>query len=134
AREAPEQVQEAQKVVDALRSNLRTLLRHEESIKAMVTEEVAQGKKLGLDTVALANLRDELNNADQSCKRIAEELEVLKIERLAPERVEVINKARVPQTRDEMRQAKAGGAAAAVAFLAVLAGVSLWEFRTRRIH
>jgi capsular exopolysaccharide synthesis family protein len=120
--------------VERLRQIQKALELEEQSVRGMVKEVTGQSKKFGLDTVELANLRDEIAYADGAARKIAEELEILKVEREAPERIIILNRARTPLIRDAMKQMKVAGGAAVVAFLAVLAGISLWEFRARRIN
>jgi capsular exopolysaccharide synthesis family protein len=66
-------------------------------------------------------------------KLIGNEREALKIELNAPDRVRVLEEAKVPLLLDSTRRIKLSGMAGGGVFGAVILLISFWEFRTRKI-
>jgi succinoglycan biosynthesis transport protein ExoP len=78
-------------------------------------------------------LRTEIALKEEALKNIGNKMEMLKIAPLLGSRVTLVQRAELPQTLDRSRQLKIAGAAGVGTFLLLLLGVSLWEFRSRKI-
>ncbi len=92
--------------------------------------EVKETTDKGLD---LETEREEIAIATDISRRVRSEVEAVQVELNAPERIQVLAEARIPNRKDELRKAKAAGGAALGGFACALLGVSFWEYRARRV-
>lgn len=90
-------------------------------------------KELSRGGLDLKTEEEEINIATDFARKVGAEVEYVQVELNAPERVRVLAPAKTPVPKDELRKVKAGVAASLGSFACVLLGVSLWEFRARRI-
>jgi polysaccharide biosynthesis transport protein len=81
----------------------------------------------------LSEIQEEIATAEGIAKRIGVEVESMKLEFKAPARVRLVELAETPRTKDEKKQIKAAGIAGMGSLFAALVGVTLFEFRARRI-
>jgi len=81
----------------------------------------------------LFSIQEEIANADEVARTIGREVEALTVELQAPPRIRLLEEAVLPRTKDETRQIKLAGMAGCGAFAIALVGISLWEFRSRRV-
>lgn len=160
---AQNEFRSAQNAMLALRQELRPAIREQllrqlqparaeaPSTIAMLEEKVAMLRKLAelverdvvkyrgherefkQTSVAILAIQDEIANMDAAAKQVGTKIEALTIELAAPARVSLIQGAERPHLKDEMRRFKLASGAAAGMFAAALAGISFWEFRTRKI-
>ncbi len=84
-------------------------------------------------SVDLLKLQQEIQYAEDMSNVIGAEVEKLRLELQAPARVRKLEDAQIPKTKDVMRRVRMAGLAACGCFLLALTGVSLWEYRSRRI-
>lgn len=92
--------------------------------------EVKDTTDKGLD---LENEREEIAIATEISRKVGSEVEAVQVELGAPDRIQLMAQAKVPNKKDELKKLKAGGAAAFGAFACALLGVAFMEYRTRRI-
>jgi succinoglycan biosynthesis transport protein ExoP len=106
-------------------------------IEAVMKDDVKRlserSRSMSQTTVDLFSIQDEIGSADEIAKKVGAEIETLNLELQAPPRIRLVEKAALPRTKDELRPLKMSGMAGLGAFALVLAGVSFWEFRSRRI-
>lgn len=81
----------------------------------------------------LQEVQDEITYIDAAARKVGGEIEALKVELDAPERVTLLQAAEDPRLQPDGRPKKAGMAGVA-AFGIVALGISLLEFRSRRIR
>lgn len=129
-----ERLREAKANVAKARQEVVKLAQSRDFAGQKVSQLSQMKKEQARDTSDLKSTKDEIATAEDAERKIAQELEVLKVELNAPARIKVLAKARVPIIKDESRSVKIGGTAAAIALISVLLGVSFWEFRSRRIE
>jgi len=95
---------------------------------------VTQGtQQIGAQALEMESIQDEIKHADDMARLIGGELEALKIELGAPDRVRLIEEAKAPRTREKSRKIQVAGMGAGGAFAAIVLLISFWEFRARRI-
>ena len=82
----------------------------------------------------MESIQEEIHSADEMVKLIGGELEALKIELNAPDRVRLIKEAKAPVGVDKSRKIKMTGMSAGGAFAAIIMLISFWEFRAQRIN
>ncbi len=85
-------------------------------------------------TQDLQTEQDEIATISETAKKVGSEVESTEVEMQAKARVEVIDLAKSPKRRDEMKKLRITGTAAVGAFAFVLAGVTFWEARARRVN
>jgi succinoglycan biosynthesis transport protein ExoP len=81
----------------------------------------------------IEGLRTEIALKEEALKNIGNKMELLKIAPLLTSPVTLVQRAELPQSLDRSRQMKLAGAAGIGTFFLLLLGVSLWEFRSRKI-
>ena len=77
--------------------------------------------------------QEEISVLADTARKVGAEVEAMDVELRAEKRITLIDAAKQPRTKDELKQIKASGAVAAGAFLAVLFGISFWEYRAGKI-
>jgi capsular exopolysaccharide synthesis family protein len=90
-------------------------------------------KSLNVTSLDLQTEQDEIELMRDTATKLGSEFEQMEVELKAPKRVVVIDRAKVPRKKDEIKRIRNTGAAAAGALACILAGVSFWEFQARRI-
>jgi succinoglycan biosynthesis transport protein ExoP len=90
-------------------------------------------KKLGSQSVEIESIKDEIGSAMNIAKMIGDEVETLKIELSAPDRVRVLKEAKAPMAVDMSKRIKFTGMAAGGALVAIILLISFWEVRARKI-
>jgi polysaccharide biosynthesis transport protein len=115
------------------RERLQVLRLYEEALKKDVEKFQEQSQSANLNTLDLQTEQDQIGLADATAKKIGSEVEAMDVELQAPPRIKLIDRAKVPSSKDETKRYKMTGAAGLGAFAVGLLGVSFWEFRTRRI-
>jgi capsular exopolysaccharide synthesis family protein len=125
---------------DRRRSNLADLEEEIGVLKEMERElrievgQVSQGaQKLGAQAIEMESIQDEIKSADDIAKLIGAELEALKIELNAPERVTLLESAKLPPILDGQKRVQLAGMAAGGAFCVIVLMVSFVEFHARRV-
>ena len=81
----------------------------------------------------MESIQDEISSSVEMVKLIGTEIEALKIELNAPDRVKVLKEAKAPHGLDSSRKIKVAGMAAGGAFGMMVFLISFWEFRAQRI-
>jgi capsular exopolysaccharide synthesis family protein len=81
----------------------------------------------------MESIQDEIRTVEDMAKLIGTELEALTIELKAPDRVSVLNEAKIPRTKDSSKQIRFIGLAGGGTFCALVCLISFLEFRARRV-
>ena len=130
----PTDAQQAESSLATLKDQVEVLSELERDLTTEVTKYVADTRKLGSQAVEMESIQEEIHSADEMVKLIGGELEALKIELNAPDRVRLIKEAKAPVGVDKSRQIKMTGMSAGGAFAAIIMLISFWEFRAQRIN
>jgi capsular exopolysaccharide synthesis family protein len=114
-------------------SRLQVLRIYEEALKQDIERFQGEARSINLSTLDVQMEQDQMALADATARKIGAEVEALDVELRAPPRVKVVDRAKAPRTKDEMKKVKMTGMAGLGAFALGLLGVTFWEFRSRRI-
>jgi polysaccharide biosynthesis transport protein len=117
----------------SLQEQIEVLAGLEHELRDEVSKFTDDTRKLDSQAIEVESINDEVKSAEEMAKLIGRELEVLKIELNAPDRVRLLKDARGPNTADSSRQIKLAGMAAGGTFGALILLISFWEFRSQRI-
>lgn len=117
----------------AFEEQIRVLEELEHLARSRVEGMNVENRQVSQDTWMLDQVRDELEQIDAKARQIGDEVEALNVELNAPPRVRLAEKAENPRLQADKRP-KMAGMAGVGAFGMALFGVSLLEYRTRRIH
>ena len=90
-------------------------------------------KSLNESTLDLQTEQDEISLLADTSRKVGTEVEAMDVELRAPERIKVIDKAKAPRAKDELKKVRATGMAGMGSFAFVLLGVTFWEVRARRV-
>jgi len=120
------------------REQRQATINYLQEVEKTLTQEVDKRAKelqeLSKSTVELDYMKDEIAQAEELAKKFSAQAAALNVEIGAPARVTLWDEASFSRTQDEKRPLKMGGMAAAGVFGLVLLGVSLWEFRSRKVN
>jgi capsular exopolysaccharide synthesis family protein len=103
-------------------------------LNEMVDGRFKELKELKTGVLDLQLRKFEIDRLQTITKYVGDEWEAVKIELQAPKRATAVQDAEVPPPKDPHRETKAVGMVGLGAFLVVALAISLWEFRSRRIH
>ncbi|MBY0522438.1 MAG: polysaccharide biosynthesis tyrosine autokinase [Gemmataceae bacterium] len=113
----------------------RVVLRDLEKVISSDVDRLAQQtRSINKQSLDLESLREEINLSEGIARQIATEVEHLKVELQAPPRVRLLEAAEAPRTKEMKRQLGMTGLAGFAAFACCLGGLTLLEYRARRIH
>jgi succinoglycan biosynthesis transport protein ExoP len=136
------------KAAEDLRENIN---KQEEAVARLEEQEIALGEEVkrrdkevkqpnttgrpGDNTFGeLEVLRNEVHQMEDLRKKMADQIDLLKVEPLPPPRVSLLEPADSPTAKNQDRLLKIAGIASLGAFFLGLCGVSYSELRRRRIH
>jgi capsular exopolysaccharide synthesis family protein len=119
--------------IAALELEVNVLTELEHDLEGEVGKFTADTKKLGSQAIEMESIRDDISSAVIVAKQIGDEIELLKLELNAPDRVRVLEEAKAPRTVDMSRNIRITGIAGGGAFVAIVLLLSFWEFRARRV-
>ena len=125
--------QQAESSLAALEDQIAVLSGLERELRDEVGKFTGDTQKLDSQALEMESIQAEIKSAEEMAKLIGGELEVLKIELQAPDRVRLIKEAKAPLALDASRQIKITGMAGGGAFGAILLLISFWECRAQRI-
>jgi capsular exopolysaccharide synthesis family protein len=114
-------------------ARIRILAGLEDSLTEDVKRLAERSRSFTRNALDLSSIQEEIGTSVEIAKTIGAEVESLNVELLAPPRIWLIEKAELPRTKDEMGPIRMAGMAGGGTFALVLVGISLWEFRARRI-
>jgi capsular exopolysaccharide synthesis family protein len=103
-------------------------------LNEMVEGRFRELKKLTPGMFGLEARKWEIDRLQTIVKYVGDEWEAVKVELKAPKRATAVQDAEVPPPKDPHRETKAVSMVGLGAFLLVALTISLWEFRSRRIH
>jgi succinoglycan biosynthesis transport protein ExoP len=124
---------EQSKDLEQLKGKAEVLAKYDEELVKEIESRKSEAGKLNENTLDLQNQQDEVAVLAETAKKVKAEVEAMDVELKAPDRIEVLDKATAPKTRDNGKKLKMSGMAAAGTFGLVLAGVTFWELRARRV-
>ena len=133
-RKAPPEVRhQAESSLAALEDQIEIMSGLEQDLRQEVGKFTGDTQKLDTQALEMESIQAEIKSAEEMANLIGRELEVLKVELQAPDRVRLIKEAKAPLAVDGSRLVKITGMAAVGAFGAVILMISFWEFRAQRI-
>lgn len=106
---------------------------YQEALKGHIEQLHSEIKSLGKGGVDLEAERQGITISSDFAKKVGAEVEAVKVELNAPDRIRVLARARTPRLLDESRRTKVGALAALGSFVFTLFGVAFLEFRARRV-
>jgi succinoglycan biosynthesis transport protein ExoP len=124
---------QARSSLAALEDQIEVMAGLERELQDEVSKYTGDTRKLDSQALEMESIHDEIKSAEEMAKLIGRELEVLKIELRAPDRVRLLKEAKAPLVMNASRQMKMTGMAAGGTFGAIILLISFWEFRAQRI-
>lgn len=119
--------------IAAGREKVAILEEHERILAGEVARLAGEARASNRTGIALEHTRGEMDLADEMVKNLTSEIHAQGVERIAPPRVRMLEKAEVPTGRDPKPRLKATSAAAGGAFALILLGFTWIESRAGRI-
>jgi polysaccharide biosynthesis transport protein len=133
-RKAPPEVRhQAESSLAALEDQIEIMSGLEQDLRQEVGKFTGDTQKLDTQALEMESIQTEIKSAEEMANLIGRELEVLKVELQAPDRVRLIKEAKAPLAVDASRLVKITAMTAGGAFSAIMLLVSFWEFRAQRI-
>jgi capsular exopolysaccharide synthesis family protein len=120
--------------IEQLEGEIRALKVHEERYVQRINELVEETRGIDNSSFAMSEIRDEIAKAEENIAALAVQMDQIKIEMNAPDRVTRLEAAVSIAAGITKKQIMATWGAGAACFALVLFGVSWWEFRGRRIN
>lgn len=113
----------------------QSVLQDLEKVVAADVERLSQQTRaINKQSLDLESLREEITLAENITKQIGNEIEHLKVELQAPARVQLLEAAEASRSRDMKKQLGMTGIAALGAFACCVGGLTLLEYRARRVN
>ncbi len=129
----PEARHQVESSLAALEDQIDVMTGLERELQEEVGKYKGDTQKLDSQALEMESIQAEVKSAEEMAKLIGRELEVLKIELQAPDRVRLIKQAKAPMAMDGSRQIKLTGMAGGGALAAIILLITFWEFRAQRI-
>jgi capsular exopolysaccharide synthesis family protein len=120
-------------MLNQTKERLRRLKIYDDSLKDDMKNYQIEAREKNVQALDLQTEQDRVNLASETAQKVGTEVQSLRVELNAPRRVTVVDKAKPPKTKDELKKVKAAGGIAMVTFLATVAGITFLEVRARRI-
>ena len=117
----------------ALQDQIEVMTGLERELRDEVLKYTDETKSLGFQAIEMESIQDELKSSEDLARLIGGELEVLKVELGAPDRVRLLQEAKAPGALDSSRLVRTAGMAGGGTFGAILFLISFLEFRAQRI-
>jgi capsular exopolysaccharide synthesis family protein len=127
------QAGETRAELEATLARVERLQKLEKTLKDEVEQRTKDAQDLSKGAIGLEWLQEEIAKVEHVSKQVGGRVEALKVELEPPERVTLLEDTVATQVRTRSRQLQTAGGAGLIAFLVVLFGVALWEFRARRV-
>jgi capsular exopolysaccharide synthesis family protein len=124
---------QAESRLAALEDEIAALLDMERDLEREVSRSTGGTKKLGTQALEMETIQEEIGSALEMAKLVGAEIEALKIELKAPDRVRLLEEAKAPPRLGSTGRVRLAGMAAGGAFGAIALLVSFREFRARRV-
>jgi succinoglycan biosynthesis transport protein ExoP len=105
----------------------------EQSLREEVDKLTNGREQLTTKTLQLQDIQDDLASIQDAAKKVATEVESLKVELGAPSRIHQIEEAMVPLTKDDKKRLAIIGMAIFGSFFGGLFGIALLELQTRKV-
>jgi polysaccharide biosynthesis transport protein len=116
-----------------VRHRIEVLRETERNWQTEVSKFTTEAQNLDNKAVEMASIVDDIKIAEAMSNQIGNEIEALKLELHAPDRVTLLKDAKVPRTKDTSKQVRSIGMAGGGVFAGIVLLISFWEFRARRI-
>ena len=104
------------------------------SLEKEADELQAKLKEVNENTLDLEEEKEHISLLDYSAKKVGIEKEAMQVEREAPPRITIIDKAKPPTSLSNKKAIQATGLTSVAALASILFGISFWEVRARRIN
>ena len=130
---SPEVRNQAESSLATLENQIEVMTGLERELQDEVNKYTGDTRKLDSQALDMESIHDEIKSAEEMAKMIGTELEVLKIELKAPDRVRLLKDAKAPLAIDASRRIKVTGMAAGGTFGVIILLISFWEVQGQRI-
>jgi capsular exopolysaccharide synthesis family protein len=117
----------------AARDRLQRLKLYDQKLSEQIKHYEEEAKSHNTNAMDLQTEQTQVATLDATAQDVDREIQNLKVELMAPPRVEVVSWPNVPKTKDELKKVKIAGAVGAGAFGLTLLAITLLEYRARRI-
>jgi capsular exopolysaccharide synthesis family protein len=98
-----------------------------------LAEAETRFRRATVDFVDLIPIKTDIEHAEAIAAKVADAVQALKVELGAPPRIQLVEPAEVQNQVDKLREVKMAGLTSLGGLGLVVAAVSLWEFRARRV-
>ena len=115
------------------RDRLAVLKLMDEALAGDIEQFEEDSRRMARNTLDLHEQQDEYELADATAKKVGGEIQAIEVELKARPRVELLDMAKTPLTKDDSKKVKMAGMAGMGSFALVLAGITLMEYRARRV-
>lgn len=120
---------------NALQSDRLLVMKQlEQQLAEDVNRLNSETQRTNRQALDLESLKEEIAQGEAVARTVAAELEKLRVEALAPPRIQLLEAAALPRSRDTKRKVMATVGAAGGALLLVLGGLAMWEYRSRKMY
>ncbi len=119
----PPEARQAESSLAALEDEISVLTELQHDLEDEVSKYTGDTKKLGSQAVEMESIQDDISSAVNMARMIGNEIETLKIELNAPDRVRVLKEAKAPLALDSTTRIRVTGMAGGGA----LCGLSCWS-------
>jgi capsular exopolysaccharide synthesis family protein len=116
-----------------LKREIAILKDHEAILDGLVERWTKETRDINETSVDLESVKGEIQQTEEMASRVGRQMDALKVELLAPERITLLEEPFVTATQDEKKQIILTGLAALGLFCLVVMGIGYQEFRARRI-
>jgi capsular exopolysaccharide synthesis family protein len=117
-----------------LRTQTKILADYEKILQGAVERLVQESKAFNNQTLDLQAIQDEIEQGEATAKKIAGEVEALKVELNAPHRVRIVERAESPRVENRYKRPVTVSLVGLGTLGCVLLGLSWREYRCRRVE
>lgn len=117
-----------------LRKKKEVLKRFEKVLTTTAERLTSEIRTHNENTLDLQTDQEEIAMLAETAKKVGSEVEAMDVELQAPKRIEVIDRAKAPRTKDDLKKLRVTGSAAVGTFAIFLLGITFWEAQARRVN
>ena len=114
--------------------NLAVLRLIDEALAEDIKRFEDESRQMARNTLDLKEEQDRYALADETAQKVGSEIQAVEVEQRARARVEEVDRAKLPLTKDDSKKVKMTGMAGLGSFAMVLVGLTLLEYRARRVN
>jgi len=120
--------------IKAAEAQIKMLMAQRDALQKSVNQLDSEARTIGQSSVEIEMVKGEVDQLDAIVNRLRTQIETLSVEVDAPSRVQTLEKAQVPKTKDIMRTVQLTAFLSLLGFALPVAGICFLEVRARRIH